>query len=39
MWLAVDFAPGTYLAACFITDPETGMPHAMIGMIQVIVIE
>ncbi len=39
VWLAVDFAPGTYLAACFITDPETGMPHAMIGMIQVLVIE
>lgn len=37
-WYAVDFAAGTYLAACFVTDPETGMPHAMLGMTQIIVI-
>ncbi len=29
-----DLAPGTYTALCFITDPETGMPHLMAGMAQ-----
>lgn len=26
--------PGTYVALCFIADPETGMPHLMEGMAQ-----
>jgi len=29
-----DLAPGTYVALCFIADPETGMPHLMEGMAQ-----
>lgn len=30
----LDLEPGTYGAICFSTDPETGAPHAMIGMFQ-----
>ncbi len=28
--------PGTYAIACFVTTPETGQPHAMLGMIRVL---
>ena len=31
-WLKVDFAPGNYLAVCFIPDPESGAPHFALGM-------
>jgi hypothetical protein len=34
MWTEFDFAPGFYLALCFIADPATGMPHVMSGMHQ-----
>ena len=27
-WTEVDLAPGTYVALCFVFDPETGLPHA-----------
>ena len=33
-WYAIDLTPGHYVALCFITDPETGAPHAMLGMIE-----
>lgn len=29
-----DLEPGTYGAICFVTDPETGAPHAFLGMMQ-----
>jgi hypothetical protein len=32
VWL--ELGAGDYVAICFITDPETGMPHAMLGMTQ-----
>jgi hypothetical protein len=32
VWL--ELATGNYAAICFITDPATGMPHAMLGMTQ-----
>lgn len=32
VWL--ELTAGAYAAICFITDPETGMPHAMLGMTQ-----
>jgi hypothetical protein len=32
--VVLDLEPGTYGAVCFSTDPETGAPHAMIGMFQ-----
>lgn len=38
-WYAVDFPGGTVVVACFVTDPETGMPHAMLGMTEIVVIE
>lgn len=31
-WVTVRFEPGTYEALCFVPDPETGMPHAFMGM-------
>lgn len=31
-WVTVTFEPGTYEALCFVPDPETGMPHAFMGM-------
>jgi len=34
-WTEVDLDPGTYIAVCFVFDPETGLPHAMLGMIDV----
>ena len=33
-WVEIDLEPGYYVALCFITDPETGAPHAMRGMIE-----
>jgi hypothetical protein len=37
-WAAVTLQPGTYAAMCFVMDPGTGMPHAMMGMHQVFVV-
>lgn len=33
-WYEVDLEPGYYVALCFITDPDTGAPHAALGMIE-----
>lgn len=33
-FITMDLQPGTYFAACFVGDPQTHMPHAMIGMTQ-----
>lgn len=33
-----DLEPGSYAAVCFSTDPETGTPHAMMGMTQVFTV-
>ena len=30
---------GTFLLTCWVPDPETGMPHAMIGMHELITVE
>lgn len=38
MWLEFDLAPGTYVALCFFPDPESGMPHAALGMVQLITV-
>lgn len=38
-WHAVTLDAGTYVVICWITDPETGMPHAMLGMHNVFVVE
>lgn len=38
MWLPVTFETGTYMALCFVTDPSTGQPHAMEGMIKIFTV-
>jgi hypothetical protein len=37
-WYAIDLPAGTVVAACFLTDPETGEPHAMLGMTEIVTI-
>jgi uncharacterized cupredoxin-like copper-binding protein len=32
-YVELNAQPGEYLVACFVPDAETGMPHAMMGMI------
>jgi hypothetical protein len=34
-WYEIELEPGTYVAVCFVTDPDTGLPHIMLGMIEV----
>jgi hypothetical protein len=34
-YLTLDLAPGTYVAICHVPDVESGMEHAMLGMVQV----
>lgn len=38
-WYTAELEPGTYLAVCFIPDPESGIPHAMLGMTQLVEVE
>lgn len=37
-WLPLDLQPGTYFIACWIPDRETGAPHAVMGMAQLITV-
>jgi hypothetical protein len=37
-WLALDLAPGTYLALCFVPDQQSGVPHALLGMAQLFTV-
>ncbi len=37
-WTEVDLSPGTYIALCFVFDPETGMPHVAMGMVEVFTV-
>jgi hypothetical protein len=39
MWSELSLDPGTYLLVCFVPDTETGIPHAMLGMVDVYIIE
>jgi hypothetical protein len=34
-WITVTMEAGTHVALCFVPDPESGMPHAMMGMYEV----
>ncbi|MCO5226841.1 MAG: hypothetical protein M9934_00990 [Thermomicrobiales bacterium] len=36
--LQISLEPGTYLFTCWAADPETGMPHAMMGMHELITV-
>lgn len=38
-WSPVTLEAGTYALMCWVADPETGMPHAMMGMHSVFVVE
>lgn len=38
-WYPADITPGTYLLVCFVPDPESGIPHAMLGMTQIVEVE
>jgi len=33
-WLMLSLNPGRYVTFCFVTDPATGKPHIMLGMIS-----
>jgi hypothetical protein len=37
-WTEVDLEPGTYVALCFVFDPETGLPHVAMGMVAVFTV-
>jgi hypothetical protein len=37
-WTEVDLTPGTYVALCFVYDPETGLPHVTMGMVAVFTV-
>ncbi len=37
-WYEIDLEPGYYVALCFIPDPETGAPHALMGMYEVFTV-
>jgi hypothetical protein len=37
-WTEVDLTPGTYVALCFVFDPETGLPHVAMGMVAVFTV-
>jgi hypothetical protein len=37
-WLEFDLAPGTYAAICFLPDQESGMPHVMLGMVEIFTV-
>jgi hypothetical protein len=39
MWSELSLDPGTYLLVCFVPDTETGIPHAMLGMVDIYIIE
>jgi hypothetical protein len=37
-WYAVDLPAGAVVVACFVTDPGTGEPHALLGMTEIVTI-
>lgn len=39
LWVPADLEPGQYLVICFFPDIESGMPHAMEGMYDLITVE
>lgn len=38
-WVLLHLQPGTYAALCFVPDINTGMPHALMGMVTVFTVE
>jgi hypothetical protein len=37
-WYVTDLVPGTYIALCFVPDRDSGVPHVMMGMVQVFTV-
>jgi hypothetical protein len=37
-WIATDLEPGTYVLVCFVPDIESGMPHAYLGMYDIVTV-
>jgi len=37
-WIATDLDPGTYVLVCFVPDIESGLPHAYLGMVDVVTV-
>lgn len=37
-WATVSFTPGTYMFVCYMKDADTGLPHAALGMSQIVVV-
>lgn len=37
-WYITDLEPGTYVALCFVPDRDEGVPHVMMGMVQVFTV-
>src|SRR5215211_6126318 len=37
-WIAADLEAGTYVLVCFVPDIESGMPHAYLGMVDVVTV-
>lgn len=38
-WTTIDLTAGTYALVCFVTDPESGMPHVALGMVDSFTVE
>lgn len=38
-YVTTDLTPGTYVMLCFVTDPESGAPHAALGMTKEITVQ
>lgn len=38
-YLPVQLGPGTYVAHCLVTDPASGRPHILMGMLRAITVE
>ncbi len=38
-WLRLSLNPGRYVTFCFVTDPATGKPHIMLGMIYPLTVQ
>jgi hypothetical protein len=39
IWVEPNLSPGYYVAICSTTDPETGMPHLLLGEIRVFAVD
>ncbi|MGD9891882.1 MAG: hypothetical protein AB7R89_29750 [Dehalococcoidia bacterium] len=38
-WVTMNFTPGSYVLFCFVPDPETGLPHVELGMVDAFSVE